>query len=172
MKKNRPASPAGHSPSQAESPSASREKEEFKPVQPPVTGPVPEFNPGGELKKMLEDLLGGAPVSQDKPVPSFSEEEKIPDTGVPRPHKQHSSGKPAKQSRKTAASHRTGPAEVVAHSPHKSDLKSDKEEHLAHKSKAVRKEAIPELVAEESLETDFDFRQAIIYSEVLKRPDW
>ena len=120
-------------------------------VRPPVASPEPQHNPGDELKKMLEDLLGGG-AQEDVPQPEVLrpqptvvyEKPKPVKASVPVPRKE----KPVAPQMKSAAA----PA------------------FRAH-PEVVQKGFI-EPVQEEEMAIDFDIRQAIIYSEILKRPQY
>ena len=136
---------------QAEQTTSSQKKDEFKPVQPPTATPVPEFNPGGEIKKILEDLLGGKP------------DEKNPEVKVPKSNQKHSSTKPP---------HHIEHPKIISQPIEKAKPKSVQNEHLVSKPQAVSKKVIAESIIEEEPEVDFDFRQAVIYSEILKRPEY
>ena len=127
-------------------------------VQPPVSSPAP--NPGDEMKKMLEELLGGSP------------EVDVPEKQVVKPRVQPVSSRPA-------------PAKIAPHHPKKEKLTTQPIKPLASKQ-AVTAERThfvshPELtqkafaetqITEEETPVDFDIRQAVIYSEILKRPQY
>ena len=122
-------------------------------VQPPTASPKPDMQ--SEMKKMLEDLLG-VPTSEPAPV---LEERKI------------ESVKPQ-------------PAKIITHTPQKEKIDTAKEKLLASHAKAnadilshakqpkAAKKVLAETVEAEEPAVDFDIRQAIIFSEILKRPEY
>lgn len=121
-----------------------------QPVQPPTARPVPEHNPGDELKKMLEDLLGGG---EEVAIPQRHVEMPIPEPVIaPKPSANFlkKEKKAAYQTKKTEAY--TPPA-FVAHPE-------------------IVMNTFPELAPVEEGAIDFDIRQAIIYSEIMKRPQY
>ena len=121
-------------------------------VQPPTVSPTP--NPGDEMKKMLEDFLGGNP------------EVKIPEKQIPKLKPQPISIKPL-------------PAKIITHAKKEKAIAS----HIPSKTQKpekpfltgdqyVSKKKFIESEVEEEPVIDFDIRQAIIYSEILKRPQY
>jgi len=126
-------------------------------VQPQTETPLPQQ----DFKKMLEDLLGGAP------------EEKIPEPQVPKVQAPIQKTKLVKTSLQN-----THKKEIVTdtHSKlftAKSHHTSDKNTH-SQLYESAKKTFEEPAVLEESPDNrdDFDIRQAIIYSEILKRPEY
>lgn len=128
-------------------------------VQPPADSPLPKQKPEDDFKKMLEDLMGEVP------------EIKIPNKQIPKPKPQPVSAKPP-------------PAKIAPHHPKKEKLTAAAAKFISAKPKTasdsipfvshpeiLQKGLTAEVVEEESGE-DFDIRQAVIYSEILKRPNW
>lgn len=123
-------------------------------VQPPTASPLPKQKPEDDFKKMLEDLLGGAPeieipekqIPKEKPQPVFIK---------PEPSKIVTHAKKIKA--------------TPSHTPSKT---KEKEKPFLAEEKAAPKKLFAEIIAEEEPEIDFDIRQAIIYSEILKRPQY
>lgn len=137
----------------------SQNREEYKPVQPPAASPLPDT--GNEIKKMLEDLLGGAP------------EVKIPEEQVPQIKPQPVSIKPQPAKISTHAKKEKA---LVSHSPSKTQKAGAKSfltgEKLVTSKKIFIEPELEEESASDSYRDDFDIRQAIIYSEILKRPQY
>lgn len=133
-------------------PTVNKQPQSSPTVRPPVASPIPQNNSGDDLKKMLEDLLGGG------------SQEEIPERPVvvSRPHPVAEKPRPVKitsnttrkiqQSEQPAKQKET----VPAFTPH---------------PEVVQKGNIPVFQEEES-GVDFDIRQAVIYSEILKRPEY
>ncbi|MEK6614721.1 MAG: hypothetical protein AABZ32_01215 [Bacteroidota bacterium] len=129
-------------------------------VQPPTASPLPKQKPEDDFKKMLEDLLGGAP------------EIKIPERQIPKVESQTIPIKPH-------------PVKISTHSPQKEKvitaptkpfsikpkITSEKVPFIKHSESAPKVFAEP-MHEEESGVDNFDIREAIIYSEILKRPNW
>ena len=135
--------------------SAPQKKEEFKPIQPPVSAPFPQQDPASDMKKMLEDLLGGG-----------NKEMEIPKQETPQPKPQHIKSRP---SGNIAPSHKKEKM-TLSHMPAKSSQKAKATPFLtAH---PAAKQAAVEPIVEEEATVDFDIREAIIYSEILKRPQY
>ena len=134
-------------------------KDELRPVRPPTATSVPQYSPGEELKKMLEDLMGG------------TKEKKVPEVQAPKSKQQIPSGKP-KYGQTRSHHHSTEYPKITSQSLEKEKPKSVPEEHLPDKSAKVSKKVFTVPVVEEKLESDFDIQQAIIYSEILKRPEY
>lgn len=171
VNKNRPAtsppkeqsrtspSPEGHG-----SYTAQKKEEKFHPIQPTVkSGQAPEAKPLPEkeddFKKILEDLLGEVPEIQ------------IPEKQIPKPKPQQVYVKPR-------------PAKIAPHHPKKEKLTTSQAKFVSEKLK-TSSESVPfvshpeilhtnflDSVVEEEPEVEFDIRQAVIYSEILKRPSW
>lgn len=124
-------------------------------INPPTSSPIPEQSGGDELKKMLEEMLGGGdeteeipekPVLQPKPVPVFEKPKpiEVKTRPQPKPRPVLSEEKPS----------------TPAHAP----------AFIAHPE--VVKQAFSEPLSEEEAGNDFDVRQAVLYSEILKRPQY
>lgn len=136
---------------------SSQKKDEYKPVQPPTSSPVPDT--GDEIKKMLEDLLGGDP------------EVIIPEKQAPKPKPLSVLPKPA-------------PAKIAPHHPKKEKVTSESAKPLVSKKNItaepvhfvshpeLTQKVFSETITEEESAPDFDIRQAVIYSEILKRPQY
>ncbi len=129
-------------------------------VQPPATSSKPDMQ--GEMKKMLEDLLGvptsdpTLPRRQAGPVPAERK------TEVAKPQS-------SKTILQTPPKNKTEIAReklLAAHAKTNSDILSH-----AKQPKAVKKVFAETTEAEEPV-MDFDIRQAIIFSEILKRPEY
>jgi hypothetical protein len=130
--------------------------------QPTVQPPTATSPPQQDFKKMLEDLLGGVPVRQEERPPTVSGEEKIPTSHPkPQPVKISIHHKPKKETA-TASQDKPFPAKPhkVSHSQH------------YEAAKKVFEEPVVVEEAADSLRDGFDIREAVIYSEILKRPDW
>lgn len=127
-------------------------------VKPPASSPLP--NPGDDMKKMLEEILGKTPEVK---IP-----DKHPDTyREPKPHPIPVRTKPAKISHQAIKKEKA----AVSHMPAKSVPKT--EPHTFLPSEHISsKPVFQEPVLEEEVSLDFDLRQAIIYSEILKRPQY
>ena len=128
-------------------------------VQPPTATPLPQQ----DFKKMLEDLLGGVP------------EEKIPQPQVPKVQAPVHKPEPVKitirhtPKRETAAVPREKPLSA------KPANLAEKTSHPQFYETAKKVFAEPVAVEEagpDNYREDIDIRQAIIYSEILKRPNW
>jgi len=141
-------------------PSKPNQKPQASPtVQPPTASPLPKQKPEEDFKKMLEDLMGEVP------------EIKIPDKQIPKPKPQSATAKPA-------------PAKIAPHHPKKEKLTAAEAKFVSAKTKTTSEStpfvSHPEIlqqdfsnaVVEEESGMDFDIRQAIIYSEILKRPQY
>ena len=123
-------------------------------VQPPTGSPLPQQ----DFKKMLEDLLGG------------TREEKIPEPQIPKAQVPIQKLQPVK-----IALHNTPKKETITASQvkpfsaklHKPSEKITRSQHI-ETTKKVFSEPV---VVEESV-MDFDIREAVIYSEILKRPEY
>lgn len=140
---NKPAAPA----------SPSQKKDEFKPVTPPAASPLPKQNPGDDLKKMLEEVLGKtSPIKIPQLKPQSLPVKKQPAKSSPLQFKKEKA--------------------VISRMPAKSTPK--KEPHTFLPSEHIVPFQKTELAAaaEEEPVIDFDLRQAIIYSEILKRPQY
>ena len=119
-------------------------------VRPPTSSPLP--NPGDDMKKMLEEILGKTP------------EVKIPAKPIVRPEPVKIKQQPAKiitHAQKIKAS--------PSHIPHRT--KEEVKPFLSGE-KEIAKKVFVETEVEEERDLDFDIRQAIIYSEILKRPQY
>jgi hypothetical protein len=123
-------------------------------VRPPTASPVPEHNSGEELKKMLEDLLGGG-AEEDIPEKKIVIPQSQPVYEKPRPVKITS---PIPKKEKPVP-YKTSPNVAAAHPV-----------FTAHPE--IVQKAFTELAPEEESTIDFDIRKAVLYSEILKRPNW
>ncbi|MBI4947173.1 MAG: hypothetical protein HY840_12330 [Bacteroidetes bacterium] len=119
----------------------------------PVHPPVEKQAPQQDFTKMLEEILGGG-----------APEEKIPEPQVIQPKPQ-------------PVAIKLQPTKIVTHSEKKEKItpshlhpKNQKEE--IKYQKATAKKVVAESVAVEEPEFNFDIREAIVYSEILKRPNW
>lgn len=135
-----------------------KKPEQKSTVQPPTASPVSK--PGDDFKKMLEDLLGG------------TQEVEVPEKQIQIPKPQPVTVRPR-------------PAKIAPHHPKKEKLASQYAKPLTPK-KSVPAESTPvfkqhpeivqKVFADTAVEAeqgvDFDIRQAIIYSEILKRPQY
>ena len=130
--------------------------EQHPTVQPPVAPPIPQKQPGDDLKKMIEDLLGVPQQNTPPPQPAMDHNTK------PEPLK--IKPQPAK-----IVLHEKKERAVPSHIPSKT--KETAKPFLTGEKKASPK-VLQEVVAEEEQTEDFDIRRAVIYSEILKRPEW
>jgi hypothetical protein len=119
-------------------------------VNPPTSSPLPENNSGDDLKKMLEDLLGGG-----------GDEEEIPEKPVVMPKTIHA------QERQHPVTTHPG---TIAKDKHQVKQTVPATTFVAH-PEVVEKASVP-VLQEEEAGVDFDIRQAVIYSEILKRPEY
>ncbi|HEY4798998.1 MAG TPA: hypothetical protein VII99_07985 [Bacteroidia bacterium] len=143
--------------------STTKRKEEYKPVQPPVSSPVP--NPGDELKKMLQEVLGKVP---EVPVPPVSG--KSPEKSVLKPKLQPVVAKPQPTAHKLHSNKKEKTASMQWKVKEKEKLKESASSNLQPKPSTLKVSAEP--VVEQEAGIDFDIRQAIIFSEILKRPNY
>lgn len=132
-------------------PTINKQPQSSPTVEPPASSPAPEMNGGEEFKKMLEDLLGGG------------SQEEIPEKQVVQPKPQVIPAKPAKifssvPMKERPVTHQSKPKAV-----------SPAPAFVAH-PEIVQKVFIDPVPEEESI--DFDIRQAVIFSEILKRPQY
>ena len=148
---------AGPNPSPSgEGSSASQKREDsYAPtVQPPTATPLPQQ----DYKKMLEDLFGvpkaNAPVSQQPVAKERTDDPKR---------------QPVKISLNTPQKEKTETAREKLMAAH-SKSASEKLSHVKQ-PKAIKK-VFAEATVEEETIADFDIRQAVIYSEILKRPEY
>lgn len=115
-----------------------------KPVSPPAS---PQPQPNEDFKKVMEEMFGKLP------------EPKVSQPQVQKPKPQISSAKPQ-------------PVKIKTHVPVKESRV------LGTKTvKPLSPQPHPSLIKTETTEVeeevvDFDFRKAIIFSEILKRPNW
>ena len=123
-------------------------------VRPPVASPNPQQNPGEDLKKMLEDLLGGG-AQEDVPQAEVLKPRLTVVHEKPKPVK---AAVPAPRKEKPVA-HQATPQSVPAAPAFR-----------AHPE--VLQKSLNETIEEEETVIDFDIRQAVIYSEILKRPQY
>ncbi len=122
-----------------------------RPTQPPS---APETNSGDELKKMLEELLGGG----------AEEEQHEPEVIRPKPTVVYEKPQPKKVP--ANFSHK----EKKTSSPARPNVATPAHAFVAHPE--IVKKAFVEPVQEETADVDFDIREAVIYSEILKRPQY
>jgi hypothetical protein len=126
--------------------STEKQSQETPAVNPPVSSSVPK--PGEDMRKMLEDLLGGP------------RDEKTPEVVLPKPkHKQ-------------PVPYHMEHAKIVSHSFDKVKTPVVPEKQVMDKPKIVPQKVAAEPAVEQSAAPDFDIRQAIIFSEILKRPQY
>lgn len=131
--------------------------------QQPPQSPRQEKTPGEDFKKMLEELLGGTPEEQvpEKHPDTYQEPQKvIPEK--PRPVKVFT---PLPKKEKKAVykpKFTTAESKISSETPH----------FISHPE--IVQSSPVQIVLEEktSDKYDFDIRQAIIYSEILKRPQY
>ena len=123
-------------------------------VQPPVASPYPKQNPADDMKKMLEDLLGGG------------SEIKIPEKQVVQPKQEPVKIKPQPAK---IITHAQKVKAVPSHFPSKA---KETAQPFLSGEKETPKKVFVETSIEEDKDIDFDIRQAIIYSEILKRPQY
>ena len=134
---------------------------------------IPPQKKEGDFKTILEDMFGGMPnVGKDVPTPVQSSSKKIPEKQITKSRSQSIFSKPNPIKKTTNASQR------------KEKTSSVKTEILPTKPRPGSEPAFfilpaantPPVLSEREVveETDFefDFRQAVIYSEILKRPNW
>jgi hypothetical protein len=136
----------------ANRPTINKDREESPTVKPPAGSPIPQ--PGDDMRKMLEDLLGG------------KQEEGIPEAAIPKP-------KPVfeKPKHQQLVPHHMERAKTASHSFDK-EKAAVQEKQVTEKPKVVPKKIIAEPVMEAEPIPDFDIRQAVIFSEILKRPEY
>jgi hypothetical protein len=134
-------------------------RDDFKPVKPPIATPIPQHTLGDDLKKMLEDLMGE------------SREVHEPEVLVPKP-KQIIATENSKHRQPESRFHSAENQKNNTHLLEKEKLKSVHTEQATVKSKPVFRSTIVEPEVEDPQEVNFDMRQAIIYSEILKRPEY
>jgi hypothetical protein len=149
-----------------------QKKEDYMPVQPPVSSPAPD--PGEDIRKMLEQVLGRnqeSKAAEKKTVASkqHTGQLKTPpklvrqqwaskETPTSRDDEKKSFQKDKKE--KAAAHH-------LPERSHKTEKPFLAGEQITHKKKETEM-----AFAEEESSVDFDFRRAVIYSEILKRPQY
>lgn len=137
-------------------PTVEKQPQQTQTVQPPTAIPLPRKE--DDFKKMLEDLMGGVP------------EIEIPEKQIIKPKPQPVTVKPQ-------------PAKIAPHHPKKEKLTTSQSKFISAKPKTTSASipfvSHPEIVqktfaetVEEESSIDFDIRQAIIYSEILKRPQY
>jgi len=128
-------------------------------VQPPTASPLPKQKPEDDFKKMLEDLLGGNP------------EVEIPEKQIPIPKQQPVTVK--QQPAKIAPRHPKKEKLVTQVAKPITSKKSLTAEsaHFISDPEIIQK-AFQDIAVEEETAIDFDIQQAVIYSEILKRPHY
>src|SRR5204863_8308997 len=109
----------------------------------------PQSRPGDDLKKMLEDLMGG------------TRETKIPEPQVVKPKPQVHAEKPKYQH---PVPHPVEHAKVAIHTFDKEKAAAIHAKQATDKPKPFSKKVLAEPVAEEEPVMDFDIRHAFIYS--------
>jgi len=134
-------------------PTAEASRQPYQPVRPPVERKAPEHNPGEDLKKMLEDLMGG------------NTEEVRPEVIKPKPQVVV----PQKPKPVKITDHLTKKEKQAAYQTKKKEAYTPPV-FIAHPE--VVQKSFMELPPEEESQIDFDIRQAVIYSEIMKRPNW
>jgi hypothetical protein len=140
-------------------PATEQSRDEFNPVKPPTATPIPNPSFGDDLKKVLEGLMG-----ENKEVNQ-------PELLAPKPKQQIATEKP-KHRQPESRFHSAENQKINTHLLEKEKLKSVQTEQVTVKSKPVFRNAIVEPGVDEQKEVNFDLRQAIIYSEILKRPEY
>lgn len=124
-------------------------------VQPPTASPLPQQ----DFKKMLEDLLGGAPEEKN-PEPKAFQPKQQPI--ALKPLRKESVGQPTKIVTQSAKKEKI----VLPHAT----AKNHKEEIKLTKEKTAKISTEPVVMEETGF--NFDIREAIIYSEIMKRPEY
>ena len=119
-------------------------------VKPPTSSPFPQ--PGDDMKKMLEEILGKKNIPDTNPLPT--KPQPIPVKPAPK--------KIIVPEKKVKAVH--------SHTPSK--RKEAPVPFLQKEKQVPPKFFSVEAVKIEEQEIDFDIREAIIYSEILKRPEY
>ncbi|MFI5164624.1 MAG: hypothetical protein ACHQHP_05190 [Bacteroidia bacterium] len=138
-------------------PTIDKQPQQSPAVKPPTASPLPEQTKEIDFKKLLEDLLGGNPEEKN-PEPKIPEPSRISEK--PQPVKIH-----AQVPKKEQPSYQS-----LKHVSEKPKITSDKISLTKHPHAAPK--VFTEPVVEEEQEVDFDIRQAVIYSEILKRPEY
>ena len=119
-------------------------------VKPPTASPIP--NAGEDMKKVLEEILGNTPKV------------KIPAKPIVKPEPTRIKPQPAK-----IVTHVKNVRAIPSHSPAKTKTRTAP---FLTAEQEIKKKVFTETFIEEERDLDFDIRQAIIYSEILKRPQY
>jgi hypothetical protein len=137
-------------------------------VRPPASEPAPHS--GDDIKRMLEDLLGGSP---EVPVPEKQAANPRPvQASKEFPSGRGLSGQPAAAMRepaKLASAHSRREKRVT---PAPIPFIKEESPHFISHPEIVQQVFAPVEVKEEEAAVDFDIRQAVLYSEILKRPQY
>ncbi|MBI3501590.1 MAG: OadG family protein [Bacteroidetes bacterium] len=135
---------------------AEKKPEPSSTVKPPTSSPLPQ--PGDDFKKMLEEVLGKVPEPKipERHPDSYRDLKPEPIKIKPQPAKIVTHAKKVKA--------------TPSHPPSK--IKEMPKPFLASEKEISKKPFTEESVPTEEQESDFDIRKAIIYSEILKRPQY
>ena len=135
---------------------------------------IPPQKKEGDFKTILEDMFGGMPnVDADVTKPVQSPSKKVPEKQIPRskPQSIFSKHNPIKkpapasfQQKEKTSSVKTPQLPLKQKTPSQSTFSIT--------SFADTRNIISEQDVVEEIDFEFDFRQAVIYSEILKRPNW
>jgi hypothetical protein len=141
----------------ANRPTIDKDQGQSPAVKPPTESPIP--NAGDDMKKMLQDLLGGSPEEKTPEAHPDNSRELRPQPVFERPKHQQ------------PVPHHMEHTKTVSHTFDKAKAQAIQEKHV-DKPKTVPKKIFAESTADNETTPDFDIRQAIIYSEILKRPEY
>lgn len=141
----------------ANRPTIDNKPEQSQTVKPPTSTPVSDT--GEDMRKMFEELMG---VPKEEKIPTS------PPTPLPRERGAESPGPRHPQ----PVPHHVEHAKVVSHAFDKAKAQAKTEKPVAEKPKIIPKKAPAEPIIEQEAAPDFDIRQAIIFSEILKRPEY
>ena len=134
---------------------------------------IPPQKKEGDFKTILEDMFGGMPnVGKDVPTPVQSSSKKIPEKQIPRSKPQSIFSKPNPIKKTTNASQRKEKTSSVKTEILPTKPRPVSEPAFSILSAANTPSALSEREVVEETDFEFDFRQAVIYSEILKRPNW
>lgn len=125
---------------------------------PTVHPPIEKQPPQQDFTKMLEDLLGG------------TQEEKIPEPQLPKVQPPLHKPEPVKISIHNTSKKETATVSNIKPLPAKPHKIPEKTSHSQHYENA--KKVFAEQVVVEETESNFDFREAVIYSAILNRPEY
>ncbi len=162
---------AKHPPVSSSNPPAQK-KDEYKPVQPPVSSPAPD--PGEDIRKMLEQVLGR---NQESKAPEKKTVASKQHTGQlktpPKLTRQQWATKETPTSRDDEKKSFHKDRKEKADLAHKTEMHHRSERTFLSGEQVLPKKVFSEMaIADEETAVDFDFRQAVIYSEILKRPQY